>query len=265
MAACTTCRQNRCICSTTENAFGIPLTVTQPEGDELNASELADLLPCDSSSCTSTPADPNVCCNYFNSREGGNGDSFFYSAGGPFLISKIGTNTCPIPVSSLTTLPAGTGTHQDPGILADVVCVDLQPGTFKFDARFELHDAAPGTRVVVLYRPDCNDDTEYLVSDCALPCASCVTVSATPTEVISPPQNIMCSNFMVVPNNTCNPGFRILALGGHDQGGCVGSSCPTAPFIRNVQLSIERMTSRDLVDCNTSALVPGVLPMDNRC
>lgn len=254
MSACSTCRQSKCVCNE-RTVLGLTVDITAPTGDDLVSGE-----PCESSSCSSTPVGATECCNYWKAREGQNGDSFFYNAGGPFQLPAYTdpvSYACP-PVAGLVVLPTPDLTVTpknavNPGPLAAIICMNLPPGTYKFDATMQLHVAAPGTRVAIVYLPNCDDSTtEYLVGDCAIPCPPNCT-----TPVFMPLQDLMCSNFLVVANEACNPGFKVLVQTGTLQCGSGGTGFSFAAFIQNLQIVVERMTSRNLPACVTNPLITG--------
>lgn len=247
--ACSSCRQTRCVCED-RAVLGVPVTVVDPTGDLI-----ANSIPCESTACTSTPSDPSECSNAFRTRDGNGGDSFLFSSGGPFQLNPIepclGAYDCPPDPFNLTALPDPTFPgFVAPGSLADVICANLSPGTFKFDATFMLQCANPATRVVVLYRPNCDDDSvEFAITDCHVPCAP-IVVGPTPT--IQGQTSLQCTGFLAVPNLNCRPGFRILT-----QTGCAqcpdeinedGNTC--VPNISNVQLMLTRLSGNQLININ---------------
>lgn len=240
--ACTSCRQSRCVC-TDAAVFGIPVTVEDPQGDLI-----ADTIPCESS-CSSTPTDPSQCDNYFYGREGGDGASFLYSSSGPFSLAapaSCGTYACP-PTPNLVALPDALTGFVDPGVLQGVVCMTLPPGTYTFEAVMTILNAIPGTRVVVLYRPNCDDASiEFAILDISAPCAP---VSAGVFVGALQPVSLQGDGTLTVPNNGCQAGFRILAQTGCAQ--CAGEIGATSPSITNFQLIGTRLSSRDLININT--------------
>lgn len=218
------------------------------DGPEFTIDPALGTEPCAvDSSTTTTPCEVTACCNYYSLIDEGRGLSFVYSAGGPFGLVDVMAE-CLEPCGPLTGLvplfdppPAG---FVAPGPLADIICMpNLPPGTYRASARLEIFSATPATRVVILYLPDCEDtDTRYLVTECGVPCPCCE--SGTPA---CPRDNLSCANYLFVENSGCTPGFQILV-----QAGC-GTGF-TIPSIQNVQLNLERISGRTIVNCGGSDL-----------
>lgn len=251
--ACASCRQTRCVCED-RGVLGISVTVDPPAGDDL----IESTLDCPSTPCESTPGTPTECQNSFRTREGMNGDSFLFSAGGPFELGPIvpcpSTFVCPPADVDLVPLAAPTTSgFIEPGSLADVICVDLQPGTYKVEATFTMRCANPGTRVVVHYFPNCTDDTVgFTVLDCAAPCPPFQVA-----EVFLNQTTLQCTGMLAVPNPNCKAGFQILTQVNCAQcaleANAAGNTC--VPSIENLQLIFTRLTARNLLSTNTTDLI----------
>lgn len=259
--ACSSCKQVRCVCASGET--GPEFIFVEPTGDIACPS-----TPCESTVCAGEPCAISDCCNFFKGREGDDGDSFLFTAGGPFILGAIpvcsGGYLCP-PDDSVSPFqsfqeggvdiltPVGPDlVSVDPGPLDAVMCPDLPPGTYRSAVRFRLKSAPSGTRVIVLYRPNCDDATEeYVVHDCFAPCppadSSCVREGSFPFV------DIDCTNFLNVWNPNCQPGFRVMT-----QTGCSTVGATTIrPYVENFQMELVRVTSRDLIHCNGAPLLPG--------
>jgi hypothetical protein len=110
------------------------------------------------------------------------------------------------------------------GPLDGIVCVpNLPPGTYKIEVRADLLPGTPSEFVAVVF-PDCEDDSiAYAV----------VTATNSGSSIMS------VSGFLYFFNSGCAPGFELF--------GCSG--------FQNLQVTITKLSGRQIVDCNGSDLL----------
>jgi hypothetical protein len=128
----------------------------------------------------------------------------------------------PFQFNDLTRLLAPAPGFIDPGPLDGIVCIPgLPPGTYQVEVRMEVTTTSS---VTVLFFPDCDDDT---VAYAVLNFSGNVTGQT-------------ITGFLYVAISGCNPGFELT--------GCTAS-------IQNFELSMRRVSGRQLIDCSGSDLL----------
>lgn len=207
---------------------------------------------------------PQRCCNFFNLPADGGGDSFFFSAGGPFEVGIAAcSETCPPPGGAAVLETPTSGGFINPGILSNLVGGGAEAGivcwgqcfsgSFQLTARVELVNAFAGERVQVLFYPDCKDvSSRFIVLDCGVECIF-VCTTGTAAAVGTQPVCKVCTGDLSVFLQGSNPGFQLLVTQP-----CTPASAPvspTPPSIRNFQFKALRMTNRNVVDCSGSPTV----------
>lgn len=229
----------------------------QNPGPQLTIERGEGTTPCpDPPSTTPVVCPIDACCNYFKLLVEAEGQSFILSAGGPFQVEDPDCErgiedpfNCPPDGDPLFYLQPHVN-YGDPGPLSAIICPDLTPGTYKVCARYTLRDGEIGARAVAIFRPDCEDaDDEICLADCSVACPSEAEMTDYPEQ---PLRDLTCYDCLYVVIGECRPGIRFLARQGCRLTGQIGLNIAT---IENLQLTITRISSRDLVDCGGSPLV----------
>lgn len=259
---CPDCTSDLAICE--EATSGPTVVVAQPVGTKA----------CDPDMAT---CPPSACCSTFDIIEDGAGDSFGFSAGGPFRVGfgacGDADGLCPPPggLAPLLDPPEFPAIYVIPGPLNDftgggaeagLICFGaggcsgnaggVAPGSYELTARLQVVDALPGMRVVVLFFPDCQDPSvRYIVADFGVPCM-CAIGGGQGQCVNTQPVCTLVVGELTAFTGSCNPGFQLLV-----QPPCapICVSAGFTPFIQNFQFGALRLTNQDIVGCNASPLV----------